>query len=172
MKPRVKILADTSVFIYFCRRLPLPAPVEQALAAPDTERYLSPVTILELFRQWQRGTVLENPDTWLDLALPSWRVLDVTVPIARQSALWDWPHKDPADRLLAATACVERVELWHMDQTLKKFTGFPQRYFHNVLTQIESPKSRNLLGLAKGKIKFLDAPGKLTDTSGEWGENQ
>ena len=57
----------------------------------------------------------------------------ITVPIARQSELWSWEHRDPADRLLAATAAVERIELWHTDTVLKKLTGFPQRYFMNVV---------------------------------------
>ena len=40
--------------------------------------------------------------------------------------------KDPADRLLAATAQCEEVELWHTDTVIKKMTGFPHRYFGNV----------------------------------------
>ncbi len=58
--------------------------------------------------------------------------LPVTVPIARQAVLWPWSHKDPADRLLAATAQCEEVELWHTDTVIKKMTGFPHRYFGNV----------------------------------------
>jgi PIN domain nuclease of toxin-antitoxin system len=46
--------------------------------------------------------------------------------------LWDWDHKDPADRLLAATAKIENAELWHTDTRLKKLKGFPQRYFVNL----------------------------------------
>lgn len=74
----------------------------------------------------------DNPDTWLDLALPSWTALPITVAIARQSVLWPWPHKDPAGRLLAATAQVEGLEFWHTDTVLKDLTGFPHRYFANV----------------------------------------
>jgi PIN domain nuclease of toxin-antitoxin system len=96
------VLADTNLFIKFCRRLPLPAAVESTLADSATERCLSPVSVIELFRLWQSGKVPDDPDTWLDVALPSWTVLPVTVPIARQSVLWPWEHKDPADRLLAA----------------------------------------------------------------------
>jgi PIN domain nuclease of toxin-antitoxin system len=87
---------------------------------------------IELFRLWQRGDVPDNPDAWLDLALPSWTILPITVPIARQSVLWSWQHKDPADRILAATAKIEGLEFWHTDTVLKKLTGFPHRYFTNV----------------------------------------
>ena len=128
----MRILADTNLFIKFSRRLPLPAKVERVIAHPDTERCLSPVSIIELFRLWQKGIVPDNPDSWLDLALPSWIILPVTVPIARQSVLWPWTHKDPADRLLAATAQCEGVELWHTDTVIKDMTGFPHRYFKNV----------------------------------------
>lgn len=129
----MRVLADTNVFIKFCRRLPLPAIVERTLAAPQTERLLSPVSVIELFRLWQNGHVPDDPDIWLDLALPSWTVVPITVPVARLAVLWDWDHKDPADRLLAATAKVENVELWHTDTKLRRLSGFPQRYFGNVV---------------------------------------
>lgn len=129
----MRVLADTNLFIKFCRRLPLPGIVERTLADPTTERLLSPVSVIELFRLWQNGQVPDNPDTWLDLALPAWRVVPITVPIARLSVLWAWDHKDPADRLLAATAKVENIALWHTDTRLRRLTGFPQRYFVNVV---------------------------------------
>ena len=129
----MRVLEDTNLFIKFSRRLPLPKTVEQTLADPKTQRCLSSVSIIELFRLWQNGQVPDNPDTWLDLALPSWTVLPVTAAIARQSVLYDWSHKDPADRLIAATAYLEGVELWHTDVTLKKLRGFPARYFVNVV---------------------------------------
>ena len=127
----IRILADTNLFIKFCRRLPLPAQVERVLADEKAERCLSPVSVIELFRLWRRGDIPDNPDSWLDLALPSWTVLPVTVAIARLSVLWPWEHKDPADRILAATAECERIEFWHTDTVLKKLTGFPHRFFSN-----------------------------------------
>ena len=127
----MRVLADTNVFVKFVRRLPLDKGVETVLAAPETDRCLSPVSVIELYRKWQAGDVPDNPDTWLELALASWSVLPVTVPIARQSVLWPWTHKDPADRLLAATALIEQVELWHTDTVLRRVSGFPQRYFLN-----------------------------------------
>ena len=128
----MRVLVDTNLFINFCRRVPLPALIEKVLDDEQTERCLSPVTIIELFRLWQGRQVPDNPDTWLDLALVSWTVLPVTVEIARKSVLWNWEHKDPADRMLAATASEHKVELWHTDTVLKKLTGFPHRYFQNV----------------------------------------
>lgn len=128
----MRILADTNVFIKFSRRLPLPAKLEAALADENNERCLASVSVLELFRLWKVGRVPDDPDTWLDLALPSWNVIAMSASIARQAALWEWEHKDPADRIIAATAQVEKIELWHTDTILKKLTGYPHRYFTNV----------------------------------------
>jgi PIN domain nuclease of toxin-antitoxin system len=130
----MRILADTNIFLKFCRKLPLPGEVESALANPETERCLSPISVVEIYRLWQGGSVPDNPDTWLDLALPSWTILPVTVPIARQSVVWPWQHRDPADRMIAATAAIESAELWHTDTILKNLTGFPAHYFKNVVS--------------------------------------
>lgn len=55
--------------------------------------------------------------------------MPITEPIARQTALWEWEHHNPPDRLIAATARLHGLELWHSDTILQKFAGFPQRYF-------------------------------------------
>jgi PIN domain nuclease of toxin-antitoxin system len=88
---------------------------------------------MERSRLWQNGVVPDSPDTWLEQALRFWSILPITVAIARQSILWPRAHRDPVDRSLAATGHVERVELWHTNTTLRKLTGFPQRYFVNVV---------------------------------------
>ena len=127
----MRVLADTNLFIKFYHQQPLPVEVEAALESEIVERFISAGSIMELYWLWQKQRVLIDPEDWLDDALKSWTVLPITAPIARQSVLWDWPHRDPADRILAATAKVEKIELWHTDTTLKKFSGFPQRYFTN-----------------------------------------
>jgi PIN domain nuclease of toxin-antitoxin system len=127
----MKILADTNVFIKFNRRLPLPSEVETVLESSLVERFISAVTVIELFCLWKSNRVPLNPDAWLDDALDGWTVIPINTAIARQSVLWDWSHKDPADRIIAATAAVEKIELWHTDTRLKKISGFPGRYFAN-----------------------------------------
>jgi PIN domain nuclease of toxin-antitoxin system len=129
----MRVLADTNLFVKFVHRQPLPQTVEEVLADEATERFISAASVIEVFRLWQAGRLLDNPDKWMDPALASWTVVAINTPIARQSVLWSWQHKDPADRLIAATAHVEKIELWHTDTVLKKFTGFPHRYFSNVL---------------------------------------
>jgi PIN domain nuclease of toxin-antitoxin system len=129
----MRVLADTNLFIKFCNELPLPSGIEDKLNDEATERCVSAISVVEIFRLWKKGELKENPDTWLDLALPSWTVLNVNASIARQSVLWNWEHKDPADRIIAATAMIEDVELWHTDTVIKQHTGFPHRYFKNVV---------------------------------------
>jgi PIN domain nuclease of toxin-antitoxin system len=129
----VRILADTSIWFRFVRKLPLPPKVERALDDPETKRFLSPISTMEIVRKWRSGKMpCPNPETWLDVALENFEVLPITEPIARKAALWDWPHKDPADRLIAATANYHGIELWHTDMVLETLAGFPHRYFRGV----------------------------------------
>jgi PIN domain nuclease of toxin-antitoxin system len=88
---------------------------------------------MEIVRKWRSGKLpCPDPMTWLDLALDGFEILPVTEPIARQAALWEWEHKDPADRLIAATARLHGIELWHTDTMLEKLGGFPHHYFKGV----------------------------------------
>lgn len=128
----VRILADTNLFLKFCRRLPLPSVVESAFVDEENELCVASISAMEIYRLWQLQKIPDNPDTWLDQALPSWTVMPMTVPVARQAVLWHWEHKDPADRVIAATALLQKTTLWHTDTVLKKLTGFPQRYFANL----------------------------------------
>jgi PIN domain nuclease of toxin-antitoxin system len=129
----VKILVDTNLFVRFYHRQPLPAGMESLLESDTADRFISAVTVIEIYRLWVGRRLLIDPDSWLDEALQSWTVIPIHTAIARQSVLWDWSHRDPADRLIAATARIENIELWHTDTILKKLSGFPGRYFANKI---------------------------------------
>ena len=129
----MRILADTGVWFRFVRRLPLPKRIEATLADSGTQRYLCPISSMEIIRKWQSGKLpCPDPRDWLDRALEGFEILSITEPIVRTAALWQWDHKDPADRLIAATAQRHEIELWHTDTLLQKLTGFPHRYFKGV----------------------------------------
>lgn len=129
----MRILADTSIWFRFVRRLPLPPKIETALEDSATQRFLSPISSMEIVRKCQSGKLpCPNPADWLDAALEGFNVLPITEPIARLAAAWEWDHRDPADRLIAATASVHRVELWHTDTVLAKLEGFPHRYHKGI----------------------------------------
>lgn len=126
----MEILADTGIWFRFVRRLPLPRMVEKVLADPVTQRFLCPISSMEIVRKWRSGNLpCPDPKDWLDRALEGFEVLPINESIARQAALWEWEHKDPADRLIAATARRHGIELWHTDTILQKLAGFPHRYF-------------------------------------------
>lgn len=126
----MQVLADTGLWFRFVRRLPLPRRVEAVFSDSETERYLSPISSMEIIRKWQSGKLpCPDPQDWLDSALEGFEILPITEPIARTAALWEWDHKDPADRLIAATAKKYGIEVWHTDMILRKLTGFPHRYF-------------------------------------------
>jgi PIN domain nuclease of toxin-antitoxin system len=129
----VRILVDTGIWFRFVRRLPLSRKVETMLDDGGHQRYLCPISSMELVRKWRAGRLpCPDPVHWLDLALEGFEIVPITEPIARQAAMWDWEHRDPADRLIAATARVHGIELWHTDTILQKLTDFPQRYFKAV----------------------------------------
>ena len=129
----MRILADTGIWFRFVRRLPLPKKVESVLEDVSTHRYLSPISTMEIVRKWRSGKLpCPDPETWLDLALEGFEILPITEPIARLAATWDWEHRDPADRLIAATAKVHHIELWHSDTILEMLEGFPQKYVRGV----------------------------------------
>jgi len=129
----MRVLADTGVWFRFVRRLPLPRKLETVLSDSSTERFLCPISSMEIVRKWQCGKLpCPAPRDWLDHALQGFQVLPITEPIARQAALWDWDHKDPADRLISATAERHGIELWHTDVVLEKLAGFPHRYFKGI----------------------------------------
>ncbi len=95
----MRLLADTGVWFRFVRRLPLPVKVEAVLADTSTQFFLCPISSMEIVRKWQSGKLpCPDPRGWLDQALEGFEVLPITEPIARLAALWEWDHRDPADR--------------------------------------------------------------------------
>jgi PIN domain nuclease of toxin-antitoxin system len=129
----VRILLDTGIWFRFVRRLPQAQKLQAGLEDPDHNKFLSAISSMEIIRKWQTGRLpCPNPEEWIDDALEGFEIIPVNEGIARRAALWDWEHRDPSDRLIAATALVHRIELWHSDTILAKLEGFPQRYFKAV----------------------------------------
>lgn len=124
----MRLLADTNLFVRFCNRLPMPEDVEAILDDMEAERCLPAISVVEIYRLWQKKELPDNPDSWLFEALADWTVLPVTAPIARLSVLWPWDHRDPADRIIAATAKLENAPLYHTDTVLKGLGDFPHHY--------------------------------------------
>ena len=125
----MKLLLDTHIWIWSHVQPERLAPsVAKALEAPDTELWLSPISVWEFLLLVERGRlVLEaTPRQWLDSAWS--RAPMHEAPLNREVAVRSRtvrvPHQDPADRFLAATAEVHDLTLVTDDQNLLKGRGF------------------------------------------------
>jgi PIN domain nuclease of toxin-antitoxin system len=88
---------------------------------------------MEIVRKWKTGRLpCPDPKDWLDHTIEGFEILPISEPVARLAAQWGWDHRDPADRLIAATAERHGIELWHTDVLLEKLKGCPQRYFKGI----------------------------------------
>jgi PIN domain nuclease of toxin-antitoxin system len=125
-----RYLLDTHVLLWLSGGgRSLAARIKTALSADKTERYWSPVSL------WEIALLLEKHQIELEGDLPDWiareeRNMDLReVPVTRQVALEfgavRLSHKDPADRLLVATARVHGLTLVTADQLLLKSKACP-----------------------------------------------
>ena len=84
----MRALIDTSVWFRRYHRLPLSAALESFLADEVTEFFLSPISILEITYKWRHGRLpCPPPEQWLDDAVEHYRLLPVTLTIARHAGL-------------------------------------------------------------------------------------
>ena len=125
----MKLLLDTHIWLWSLLDPSKLAPrVDKALRDPGNELWLSPVSVWEALLLQERGRLrLEAaPDAWIEEALRAapMKEAPLTHAIARASASIDLPHRDPADRFLAATATVLDLTLVTADQRLIGHEGF------------------------------------------------
>jgi PIN domain nuclease of toxin-antitoxin system len=99
------------------------------LEDPGNQLFLSSVSVWEAMKLFQNGSIeiATDPEVWIRLALARGFVAEApfTNEIALHSRLIDLPHKDPADRFIAATALVNGFTLATSDQHLLGFRGIP-----------------------------------------------
>jgi PIN domain nuclease of toxin-antitoxin system len=132
--PWMKALIDTGVWFRRFHKLPINQTLHKFLSEV-TEWHLSPLSLAEITFKWQRRRLpmIADPNSWIDEAVAGYFLEPVTTNICIQAGLWEWDHGDLVDRLLAATAKETGIPLVHTDTRLKRFPGFPQKYFVNVL---------------------------------------
>ncbi len=123
----MKLLLDTHVWVW-CQESPerLGTKTRAALAA-DSEVFVSPVSSLEVARLCWGGrlTVTGRLRTWIDDALAA--LWAQTAPLSHAVAVeaYELPggfHRDPADRLLLATARLNDMALVTADE---RILGYP-----------------------------------------------
>jgi len=107
----VKLLLDTHIWLWsLLEPARLSPKVAAALASPDTERWLSPVSVWEalLLIERKRLEVDRPGDAWVREALERAPITEapVTRAVAIASRGLTTRHRDPVDRFLVATAVV------------------------------------------------------------------
>jgi PIN domain nuclease of toxin-antitoxin system len=125
----MRLLLDTHIWLWALLEPERLSPVVRAaLASPDSELWLSPISVWEAHLLAERGRVELDitPDEWVARmvdALPR-REAVLTHEIAVASRRVALSHADPADRFLAATAQVMGLTLVTADARLVGSTEY------------------------------------------------
>lgn len=126
----MKLLLDTHIWIWgLADPQKLHRRVKRALRAPEAEIWLSPVSLWEfqVLVDRQRVQVSGNDaQAWIDAALHEapMKEAPLTHAIVRTLGAVKTPHRDPADRFLAATAATLDLTLVTADERLLQGTGY------------------------------------------------
>jgi PIN domain nuclease of toxin-antitoxin system len=101
--------------------------VVQQLTNPEHERYLSPVSIWEIVFLFEKRRIQIQGDfgVWVTNSLTDLQLRDapVTWQVAHELRFTMLGHRDPADRLLVATARVYDLTLVTADEQLMNVPG-------------------------------------------------
>ena len=112
------ILLDTHVWAWSLTGTSLPVTIAESIAAAEAV-YVSPISFFEIGQKVRIGKwpemerfVQRLPDVLRD---QGGFVASFTPEIALKAALLDWPHRDPLDRILAATCLTENLPIASVD---------------------------------------------------------
>lgn len=119
----MRLLLDTHIWLWsLLEPARLTADVREALLEPENELWLSPITIWEVSILVDRGRLtLDRPiDEWIGSAFDAAPVHEapLTFQVALECQRMALPHRDPADRFLAASAKVFDLTLVTSDERL------------------------------------------------------
>ncbi len=119
----MRLLLDTHIFLWSLLEPERLSPdVAAALQDPGTELWLSPIVVWEVLVLADKGRIILEPDaeTWIREVLRAipFREAPLTSEVAIVSRTVALPHRDPADRFLAATAIVYGLTLVTADARL------------------------------------------------------
>ncbi len=98
--------------------------IAQVLENKDNELFISPITVWETLILAEKGRIelRPSPNEWIVQALKRSPVKEAKLShsIAIKSRQIEFPHKDPADRFIAATAWKNDLILSTEDEILKE----------------------------------------------------
>jgi PIN domain nuclease of toxin-antitoxin system len=124
----VKLLLDTHIWLWSTLEPHrLSRRVDKALADPANELWLSPVSVGELIVLLRKGRITLPSDVaeWVAKSMADLQLTEapLTVDVALAIASINFPHGDPADHFLAATAKVFGLTLVTADEHLIRLPG-------------------------------------------------
>jgi PIN domain nuclease of toxin-antitoxin system len=124
----VKLLLDTHIWLWsLLEPARLTRRVARALEAEENELWLSPISVWELLMLVEKGRVTldEEVEQWIGGAMQvaSLKEAPVTHEVVLATRNIVLPHRDPADRFIAATARVFDLTLVTADRHLLALRG-------------------------------------------------
>jgi PIN domain nuclease of toxin-antitoxin system len=125
----MRLLLDTHIWLWsVLEPARLSKRVKTALANPAHELWVSPISTWELLLLCRKGRVVLEPDaaTWIAAAYSRspFKEATVTHDVAMETEKVAIPHRDLADRFLAATAKVYGLTLVTADDNLLSGSGY------------------------------------------------
>jgi PIN domain nuclease of toxin-antitoxin system len=124
----VKLLLDTHVLLWaLLEPQKLSPELRNALEDSDNRLLVSAATAWEIATKWRLGKLRQAQAVVEHYAMALHRLAAVELPIsgavALQAGLWEVPHRDPFDRLLAAQAKADNLVLASTDSAFAQFEG-------------------------------------------------
>lgn len=123
----MRYLLDTHAALWITESSPRLSSRVRTLARETSAEHfaISATSLLEIARKARAGEIDLQPDpaTWLDDLGHRFSVLPLTPRVAWRSVELDWPHTDPADRLICATALEHGLSLITHDQEISRWGG-------------------------------------------------
>jgi len=125
----VNYLLDTHAVLWVVESSPRLSPKVRALAkVHPTEAFaVAAISLLEIARKAHTGEIELAPDParWLDDLSQRFQILPLTPAIAWRSVGLEWEHRDPADRMICATALEHKLTLVTQDKEIARWRGVP-----------------------------------------------
>lgn len=119
----MKLLWDTHIWIWYgLGDEKLPENMKAAIAEPKNQLWISPISLWEVLLLAEKGRIVlePSPTDWMTNTLKLLDVFEAPLngAIAILSRQIDCPHKDPADRFIAATVIHYGLTLVTVDRSL------------------------------------------------------
>jgi PIN domain nuclease of toxin-antitoxin system len=124
----VKLLLDTHVLLWaLLEPQKLSPALRIALEDSDNTLLVSAATAWKIATKWRLGKLQQARAVVENYVMALHRLAAVELPIsgavARAAGLWEVPHRDPFDRLLAAQAKADQLVLASTDPAFAQFAG-------------------------------------------------